>query len=106
MGALEALSGELACRYITDAEITRIQELHERMVRKYEAGALRDYFKLNEQIHQLILAAARNPTLAQMQLSLSGRVRRARYMANIDRKSTRLNSSHHSAAHMPSSACK
>src|SRR3546814_4255044 len=83
MGALEALSGELACRYITDAEITRIQELHERMVRKYEAGALRDYFKLNEQIHQLILAAARNPTLAQMQLSLSGRVRRARYMANM-----------------------
>src|SRR3546814_11644020 len=66
-----------------DAEITRIQELHERMVRKYEAGALRDYFKLNEQIHQLILAAARNPTLAQMQLSLSGRVRRARYMANM-----------------------
>src|SRR3546814_1624433 len=60
-----------------DAEITRIQELHERMVRKYEAGALRDYFKLNEQIHQLILAAARNPTLAQMQLSLSGRVRRS-----------------------------
>src|SRR3546814_16296608 len=53
------------------------------MVRKYEAGALRDYFKLNEQLHQLILAAARNPTLAQMQLSLSGRVRRARYIANM-----------------------
>ncbi|WP_340118540.1 GntR family transcriptional regulator [Pelagibius sp. 7325] len=83
MGALEALSGELACRHITDAEIARIRDLHERMVKKYEAGALRDYFKLNEQIHQLILNAARNPTLAQMQLSLSGRVRRARYMANM-----------------------
>lgn len=83
MGALEALSGELACQHITDAELDRIQELHERMVRKYEAGALRDYFKLNEQIHQMILDAARNPTLAQMQLSLSGRVRRARYMANM-----------------------
>lgn len=83
MGALEALSGELACQHITDAELDRIQELHERMVRRYEAGALRDYFKLNEQIHQMILDAARNPTLAQMQLSLSGRVRRARYMANM-----------------------
>ncbi|WP_193370983.1 GntR family transcriptional regulator [Pelagibius marinus] len=83
MGALEALSGELACRHITDAELDRIQELHDRMVVKYEAGALRDYFKLNEQIHQMILDAARNPTLAQMQLSLSGRVRRARYMANM-----------------------
>jgi len=83
MGALEALSGELACQHITDAELARLRELHERMVRKYEAGALRDYFKLNEQIHQLILDAARNPTLSQMQLSLSGRVRRARYMANM-----------------------
>ncbi len=83
MGALEALSGELACLHITDAELVRIRDLHERMVRKYEAGALRDYFKLNEQIHQLILSAARNPTLSQMQLSLSGRVRRARYMANM-----------------------
>src|SRR3546814_13181338 len=53
------------------------------MVRKYKARALRDYFRLNEQIHQLILAAARNPTLSQMQLGLAGRVRRARYMANL-----------------------
>lgn len=83
MGALEALSGELACQHITDAELRRVKELHERMVRTHESGALRDYFKLNEQIHQMILDAARNPTLAQMQLSLSGRVRRARYLANM-----------------------
>jgi DNA-binding GntR family transcriptional regulator len=83
MGALEALSGELACQHITDAELSRIRELHDRMVTKYNAGALRDYFKLNERIHEMILDAARNPTLAQMQLSLSGRVRRARYMANM-----------------------
>ncbi len=83
MGALEALSGELACQHITEAELARIRELHDRMVVRYKAGALRDYFKLNERIHQMILDAARNPTLAQMQLSLSGRVRRARYMANM-----------------------
>ena len=83
MGALEALSGELACQHITDAELRRVKDLHERMVRTHENGALRDYFKLNEQIHQMILDAARNPTLAQMQLSLSGRVRRARYLANM-----------------------
>lgn len=83
MGALEALSGELACRHITDTQLARIEDLHARMLRKYEAGALSDYFKLNEQIHQAILEAARNPTLAQMQLGLSGRVRRARYMANM-----------------------
>src|SRR3546814_5324881 len=62
MGALEALSGELACRHITDAEVARIGELHARMVRKYKARALRDYFRLNEQIHQLILARSEEHT--------------------------------------------
>src|SRR3546814_13687018 len=65
MGALEALSGELACRYLTDDEIPRIQELHERMVRQYEAGALRDDFKLNGKLHQPILPADSNHTLPQ-----------------------------------------
>lgn len=83
MGALEAVSGELACAHITDGEIARLEKLHDEMVEKYRAGDLRTYFKLNEQIHQRILEAARNPTLAEMQRSLSGRIRRARYMANM-----------------------
>ena len=83
MGALEAVSGELACRHITDAGIARVRELHARMVAKYKASDLNSCFKLNEQIHDAIMDAARNPTLAQMQRGLSGRIRRARYMANM-----------------------
>jgi len=83
MGALEALSGELACRNATDRQIERARALHRQMVEKYEAGALPAYFRLNETIHELILEAAANPTLAKMQHSLSGRVRRARYLANM-----------------------
>lgn len=83
MGALEAVSGELACAHITDAELARLRVLHQDMVACHEAGDLAGYFTLNQQIHETILEAARNPTLTQMQRSLAGRVRRARYMANM-----------------------
>lgn len=83
MGALESVSGELACAHITDAEIAKLERLHNEMVDKYKTGDLKNYFKLNENIHSLILDAARNPTLSEMQRSLSGRIRRARYMANM-----------------------
>lgn len=83
MGALESVSGELACAHITDAEIAKLERLHNEMVEKYKTGDLKNYFKLNENIHSLILDAARNPTLSEMQRSLSGRIRRARYMANM-----------------------
>jgi len=44
---------------------------------------LREYFRLNEQIHRAILAAAENPVLTAMYNSLAGRVRRVRFMANM-----------------------
>lgn len=83
MGALEALSGELACRQIKDAEIARIRDLHRRMVAKYQAGDRQRYFALNQQIHQAIVEAANNNALGQIQRGLSARLRRARYMANM-----------------------
>ena len=83
MGALEALSGELACGAITDGEIARIRQLHDRMVAHWRQGDLPGYFKLNQAIHEAILAGARNATLAALYRSLSGRIRRARYIANM-----------------------
>ncbi|MFD1881267.1 GntR family transcriptional regulator [Paracoccus pacificus] len=83
MGALEALAGELACQNITDKEIKAIRSLHDRMVGHYEARELDAYFALNQRIHEAILAAARNDTLATQYRSLATRVRRARYVANM-----------------------
>lgn len=83
MGALEALSGELACRYITDSEIANIRKLHRAMVRHYEKRDLAQYFDVNQQIHEAILVAARNETLSTQYRSLAARVRRARYVANM-----------------------
>lgn len=83
MGALEALSGEMACANITDAEIAEISKLHERMLAHYEARELKSYFRTNQQIHERILAAAGNRTLSALYRGLEGRVRQARYLANM-----------------------
>ncbi len=86
MGALEALSGELACEKITDAEIAAIGKSHREMIAHYRAQRLPEYFAVNEAIHNAILKAARNETLAAQHRTLSARVRRARYLANMTRE--------------------
>lgn len=86
MGALEALSGELACARIGDDAIAEIRALHYEMLARYARRDLREYFKLNERIHRSILAAAENPVLTAMYNSLAGRVRRVRFMANMSQE--------------------
>src|SRR5262249_35831758 len=54
MGALEALSGEIACRRISDREIAEIAALHRTMVGHWSRRELQAYFKLNQAIHQAI----------------------------------------------------
>lgn len=83
MAALEALSGELACKHITDREIEEVRTLNTKMREAFQAGNRPVYFELNQAIHAAILAAAANPTLSQHHQMLSQRVRRARYMANM-----------------------
>jgi DNA-binding GntR family transcriptional regulator len=81
--ALEALSGELACARITDEEIDEIRALHNAMRECYRRKERAKYFRINQQIHERILAAARNAVLSNVYSSLSSRIRRARFMSNI-----------------------
>jgi len=83
IGALEALAGELACERATDGEIAKISLLHQKMEAAYKNRDRRRYFRLNQQIHDALAEAARNPTLNQLRSTLNGRVSRARYYANI-----------------------
>ena len=83
IGALEALAGELACRHATEVEIARIEALHDRMAAAHAARDRKRYFRLNQQIHEALAQAARNPTLTTMRGMLDGRISRARYYANI-----------------------
>jgi len=83
MGALEALAGQLACELLTEIELAEITALHYQMLVHHKRGELPDYFRLNQAIHEAILEAARNPVLKATYLSLAGRIRRARYQANM-----------------------
>jgi len=83
MGAMEAIAGEMAATAITLDEIAEIRALHYQMALHHTRGQRPQYFALNQKIHELILKAARNPTLSQLYKTLSGRIRRARYIANI-----------------------
>ncbi len=83
MGALEALSGEMACARISDREIARIRKLHDTMVEHYRNRDLPAYFRRNQEIHEAILKAADNAVLSTQYRTLTTRVRRARYMANM-----------------------
>lgn len=83
MGALEGLAGELAAAKITSEGLAEIRALHYQMVLHYERKELAAYFRLNQQIHERILGWSGNPTLVSLYNGLSGRIRRARYVANM-----------------------
>jgi DNA-binding GntR family transcriptional regulator len=85
MGHLEAMAGELACAHITDEEIAEIRLLHYQMVLHYTRSERPAYFKINQEIHDRILSAARNRTLANLHRSLAGRIRHVRYLANMSK---------------------
>ena len=83
MAALEALSGRLACARISEPALADIRALHYRMIAHYLRRQLPEYFRLNQAIHEAIVDAAENPVLKATYLGLSGRIRRARYLANM-----------------------
>lgn len=84
MGGLESLAGRLACEKATGEEIAEIERLHYEMYGFYLKRDLHGYFRCNQAIHQLIVAAARNATLSVTYGGLSARLRRTRYSANLD----------------------
>ncbi|MCJ2048033.1 GntR family transcriptional regulator [Methylobacterium sp. J-078] len=79
IAGLEATAADLACRIITDGEIEGICRDHDAMVGAWKAGDEALYFALNRAIHEAIMRASRNATLAGIYDSLSGRIQRSRY---------------------------
>jgi DNA-binding GntR family transcriptional regulator len=90
MGGLEALAGRLACERIGEAEFAEIERVHHEMYRHYLRRDMHGYFHCNQAIHQMIVAAAGNSMLAATYASLSGRIRRVRYSANLAKDRDRL----------------
>jgi len=83
IGALEALAGELACERLSNQDISALQKLHEKMRVAYKKKNLSGYFRLNQQIHEKIIRTANNTVLSEQYTTLSNRLRRSRYQANM-----------------------
>ncbi|MFE8645046.1 GntR family transcriptional regulator [Sphingomonas sp. NCPPB 2930] len=84
MAGLEAQSGELAARRVTDQEIAEIRALHYEMLAAWTRRDLPGYYRLNAQIHQAINAAAKNPVLVATYVQINARLHALRFRSNQD----------------------
>lgn len=82
VAGLEATAAEIACRTIEEAEIDAIEAMTIVMTKAHQRGDNAAYFTLNRQIHEAIMKAARNATLAGIYNNLSSRIQRMRYTAH------------------------
>ena len=79
---LEALAGQKACANASDAEIATIQSVHDAMMDHFRAGERLAYYKLNQTIHSMIVAASGNSTLVEMHDLLQSRMKRIRFVGH------------------------
>lgn len=84
LAGLESLAAEIAATRISDADLTRMEHMHERMRAHYERGEKGEYFALNGAIHEMIVRCAGNPVLVATYAGLMLRARRGNYMAILD----------------------
>jgi DNA-binding GntR family transcriptional regulator len=84
MAGLEAASGQLAAKRITDAELAEIKAMHYEMLAAYTRRDLSAYYPLNAAIHRAINAAARNPVLTSTYNQVNARLQALRFRSNQD----------------------
>lgn len=85
IAAIERACAELAARRLAPAELERLRRLQTEMEGHHAAGELAAYFALNQRIHALIVASARNIPLREAHEALHARAEIARRRA-LDRR--------------------
>lgn len=83
MGALEALSGQLACERITPEEVTEIRALTFEMQASHSRRDLPAYYQINRQIHDRINAASHNALLTRVYKRINLRLQNLRFRSNL-----------------------
>jgi DNA-binding GntR family transcriptional regulator len=97
MGALEGLSGELACARATDEEVAELKALHFEMLAAHTRRDLPGYYKLNHAIHDRINAMARNPVLTETYQRINARIQSLRFRSNFNQEKWDLAVKEHAA---------
>lgn len=95
MGALEALSCELACQRISDAEVNEIKALTFEMLACHARGDLPAYYRRNRAIHDRINLAAGNLVLRHTYVTHNRRIQNLRFRSNFDADKWRLAAREH-----------
>ena len=83
LSGLEAVVGPLVVRNIDDAGIAKLETLHRTMLEHHRQQDLPAYFRVNQEIHLLLVESTGNRTLLETYTALNLRIRRYRYMANL-----------------------
>lgn len=78
---LEVLASRLAASRLTAGAVIRLAALLGRMRQAARRGNVRQYFRLNAALHEIIYRAGGNEKLAQLLLNLGQQVTRLRYLA-------------------------
>jgi len=81
IGALEVLSGELACQNASSHDIAHIRSLHEQMVTHAESGDMLRFFEADMAFHRAIAQASENARLDDLHGQLLARLWRVRYLS-------------------------
>ena len=79
---IEQMAGPLTCRNATDAQIREIRGLHDEMLGFYAAHNRLQYFKLNQQIHSMLIALTGNESLCLVHDILQTRMKRIRFIGD------------------------
>lgn len=79
---LEHLAGRLACEAASEEGIATVRRAHDAMVERYRARDRLAYYKLNQEIHTLIVALAGNAALAHVHAGLQMRLKRVRFIGH------------------------
>jgi DNA-binding GntR family transcriptional regulator len=83
LAQLEGFAGELACQRCSDEVLKSLTRMHEDMLSAYRRGDKPTYFKLNQRIHDDIVAASGNKQLVEAHRRCTRRLRRIRYISNL-----------------------
>lgn len=78
---IEGFAAGLAASRMTNTELKHLEALQTRLEKLHAKGDRIGYFALNQRIHALLVAGARNPVLEETHRRLLGRLERARYLA-------------------------
>jgi DNA-binding GntR family transcriptional regulator len=87
MASLEGLGGRLAAVHMDQSRIAQVRQIHNQMISHYKNNEVAEYFETNRLIHELITEGSGNQTLVDTINSLSAKVRRARFTAQMTKES-------------------